>query len=83
MQSYQCPRCGSSKLIPDVRVVDQGQASDGHLKVVVYGDPGALIMKDRLYGKLKADICGECGHVDLRVTNPSELYEHYLESQTT
>jgi hypothetical protein len=44
---------------------------------VVYGDPEALIFKDRVYGRLKADICGDCGHVELRVENPGELYEHY------
>ena len=60
-----------------VTVSDQGEYSDGRLKVVVFGDPSALVFKDRLYGELRADICGDCGHVELRVANPEELYGHY------
>ena len=76
----QCPKCGSSKIIPKARILDQGQHSDGDLKVVIYGNPEALIFKNRLYGKLTADICGDCGHVELRVENPEELYDHYHEA---
>ena len=50
------------------------------MQVVICGDPSAMIFKDRLYGELKADICGDCGHVELRVANPKELYEHYRKS---
>jgi hypothetical protein len=72
-----CSKCGSSKIIPKARVIDQGRNSDGHLEVVIYGKPDALLFKDRCYGRLTADICGECGHVELRVENPEELYDHY------
>ena len=75
-----CPRCGSSKMMFGVTVQDQGQGSNGDLRVVVCGDPPALIFKDRLYGELKANICGDCGHVELRVANPKELYRHYRRS---
>lgn len=75
-----CPRCGSTKILRGVTVVDQGDSSDGTLKTVVIGNPDALIFKNRLYGEVKADICGECGHIELRVANPSELYEHYRNS---
>lgn len=76
----RCEKCGSEKIIPDVMLVDQGQGSDGALKVVVFGNPEALLFKDRRYGKVQADICGECGHVELRVINPEELLRHYRES---
>jgi hypothetical protein len=75
-----CPRCGSAKMMLGVTVYDQGQGSQGTLSVVICGDPSALIFKDRLYGELKADICGDCGHVELRVTNPRELYRHHRKS---
>ena len=75
-----CPRCGSSKMMYGVTVQDQGEGSNRNLRVVVCGDPSALIFKDRLYGELKANICGDCGHVELRVANPKELYRHYRRS---
>ncbi len=65
----------------DVVVQDQGESAGGYLRVVVYGDPSALIFKDRLYGQLLADICGDCGHVELHVLNPKELYRHYRKLQ--
>ena len=75
----ECPRCGSAKLMRGMTVSDEGQYWAG-LKVVVFGDPGTLMFKDRLYGEVKADICGRCGHVELRVANPGELYGHYRKS---
>jgi hypothetical protein len=75
-----CPRCGSSKMMYGVTVQDQGEGSNRNLRVVICGDPSALIFKDRLYGELKANICGDCGHVELRVANPKELYRHYRRS---
>lgn len=77
----ECPSCGSTKIIPGLTVVDQGEGSDGERKAVIFGSPQTLIFKDRLYGEIKADICGKCGHVELRVTNPRELYEHYQKSR--
>jgi hypothetical protein len=73
----KCIRCGSAKMMVGVGICDQGEQSNGSLNVVVFGEPSALIFKDRLYGELKADICGDCGHVELRVANPDELYRHY------
>jgi hypothetical protein len=76
-----CSRCGSEKIIRDARLRDQGQYSDGKGYVVVDGDPEAWILKDRLYGRLSVDICGRCGHVEFRVDNPAELYEHYRKAR--
>ena len=76
----RCRKCDSSKIIPDVTVIDQGQGSDGKLKVVVYGNPEALVFRDRHFGAVTARICGDCGFIELWVRNPHELYEHYLKS---
>ena len=75
-----CDVCGSDKIIPGVRILDQGQYSDGMLKVEICGSPDAVIFKDRLHGELKAYICGNCGHTGLKATNPEALYRKYQES---
>jgi hypothetical protein len=79
-QGDPCPRCGSTQVIPNASIGDQGQHSDGKLKAEVVGNPDAWIFKDIERSELKADICGQCGHVELKVTNPGLLYEHYLRS---
>ncbi len=75
-----CEVCGSDKIIPNVRVVDQGEYSDGNLSLVVLGNPDAVIFQDRHYGKITAHVCGECGHVELSVANPRALYQKYLKA---
>lgn len=76
----RCELCGSDRVIPNVQVFDQGHYSDGKLKLVVCGVPDAIFFKDRLFGEVQAYVCGDCGHVALRVANPRELYDKYQES---
>jgi hypothetical protein len=76
-----CMRCGSDKIVRGARVLDRRENFTSDLTVVVYGEPDALVFKDRRYGTLTAEICGRCGHVELLVNNPAELYEHYLNSR--
>ena len=78
--SGPCAKCGSERVIPSVGIVDQGQYSDGGLKAEIIGNPCALFFRNQMFGKIRADICGQCGHLELRVENPEDLYEHYLES---
>jgi hypothetical protein len=77
-----CLRCGSTDIARHLRVVDQGHHSDGYLELVAYGDPDAIFFKDPTYGKIYADVCGQCGHVELRIQNPGEIFDQYRRSKT-
>jgi hypothetical protein len=74
-----CVKCRSAKMIPDARMLNEGV--NGEPQLVVDANPDALIFKDRLYGQLVADVCGHCGHVELRALDPERLYEHYRQSR--
>jgi hypothetical protein len=74
-----CKVCGSAKIVPNAQVLDHGRPG-GKLQLVVLGAPDALIFKDQRWGEITADICGDCGHLELRVHNAKELYDHYLNS---
>ena len=76
-----CPKCGSSRMMHDLRLHYSGQGSETTLSVVFYGSPEAIIFKDAHYGEMVSDVCGVCGHVELRVTNAQDLYDHYRDSQ--
>ncbi len=76
-----CPQCGSHQIIPQAQILDQGRQSDGLGYAMVDAHPEALIFKDRRYGRLIASICGQCGHVELRVENARRLYEHWQRAQ--
>lgn len=79
-----CSKCGSSKIIPLVGLVDQGQYSDGTLKALVgYTNPEAWVFKGAVHAKLKANICGNCGHTELVAENPEALYEAYMKATSS
>jgi hypothetical protein len=75
-----CSECGSARVIPDLTIADAGQYAAGTVGVVVYGNPDALFFRKPLRGELRAHICGDCGHVELRVANPGDLFERYRRS---
>ena len=76
----ECPNCGSTKLIRDVTLAAQSGDAAGTLEAVVFGHPRALFFKNRESSEIRADICGTCGHTQLRVVDPGRLYEHYRDS---
>jgi hypothetical protein len=75
-----CRNCGSTKIIPEAEIRDQGQHSDGRLKTAVDGNPDALIFKDRVTAILKARVCGDCGYAEIYAQDPRALYEKYRQS---
>jgi hypothetical protein len=79
--SPTCPRCGSDKVVPDVALDYRVAATRMPLGLRVHGKPDAWIAKDTAEGQLSADVCGACGHVELRVGNAAQLYEKYQQSR--
>ena len=77
----KCHICQSDKVIPEVQILDQGQYSDGKLRVAIDTKPYAVLFKGWSKSELKAWICGDCGHVELFVENPQDLYKAYLRKQ--
>lgn len=81
-----CPKCQSTDVIPQVRVMDQTDYNEVgalELGVVVDENPGAFIFKGKRRGTLYAWICGVCGFTELYVSNPGGLLEAYKKSQET
>ncbi|MEL7035520.1 MAG: hypothetical protein AAFO04_07870 [Cyanobacteria bacterium J06592_8] len=78
-----CSKCGSEKLIPHVRILDRGYKNiELDLSVIIYEKPDALpFFKGDHRGQLQAKICGDCGHTELTVTNPGELWDIYQKAK--
>jgi hypothetical protein len=80
MLEGKCVRCRSDKVIPQARIIDKmGHAI--RLGVRVYENPEALMFKGAHFGELRARICGDCGHVEIFVENPGELYSTYRDAE--
>ena len=71
-----CPKCQSTDVIDDVRVVDHG---DHHavrdLTVTLFRNPSALMFKGTVHSDVKARVCGSCGYLELFAANPAALLE--------
>ena len=74
-----CAKCGSSKIIPDAQVFDQGQYSDGYVKVMVPEEPEALIFKGNKLTPLRARVCGVTNPVPLSDAVIAEGMEHFAD----
>ncbi len=84
MAEIKCSGCGSSKVIPNVKIVDHGYMDSIHdLAIELHGNPNARIFKDTRKGVLRATVCGECGKVELSVDNPQELWAIYKRHENT
>lgn len=74
-----CMKCGSDKIIPLAQMLDRGEGSTGKLEAFVgYSNPEAWVFKGTITARMKANICGQCGHTELVADNPAALYQEYM-----
>lgn len=75
MRNGECPKCGSSEVIRDVRVMDRGHGSAdaGDLSAVVYANPQAWVFKNKVSVELSASVCGACGFTELYAVDPAAM----------
>lgn len=80
MKRGLCPKCGSSRILHDVRIIDRnGQYQDMSLSARVERKPEALLFKGAETVELKAHICAECGHAELYAAEPGKLWQAFAE----
>ena len=77
MTTLKCGACGSEKTVSNLRVVTPIYMQENHIEQVqveFLGNPDALIFKQAHREGLRANVCGDCGKVDLHVENPEALW---------
>lgn len=80
-QPTSCLRCGAEQVIPDAMIEDSGEHSQRRLHTLVaLGDPNALMFVNPIRAELRATLCCACGHVELTVRDPEELWRKYVEA---
>jgi len=77
--SSTCLRCGSEDVIPDAYLVDPNYG--GAIGAELMRSPGALMLKGKERGTVRAQVCGVCGHVELFASDPEALWQAYLDRQ--
>ena len=77
MNNDQCVKCGSNKLIKDAEITDFGHGNVKNDLAVYIQKTDRIAFNKFTKGSLRAQICGSCGDVQLRIDNSQELWETY------
>ena len=77
MNDTSCKKCGSNKIIKSLSIVDHGHMNEKkHLSIHIQTTDQMFFNKFEKE-KLKAQVCGSCGKVELYVENPEELWQAF------
>jgi len=82
VREQTCPKCGSPDIIPNVVIPDHyelGMANEMIMRISE--NPSAWIFKGTQKSTMRAWICGECGFVEMYVTQPRVLWEAWQKAQ--
>ena len=78
----QCAKCGSEKIMKGLRVLDHmSSTAVGNLSIELPEHPKdtGIFIKLPTRAPLHANVCGNCGYVELLAPNPEELWEIYCQ----
>jgi predicted nucleic-acid-binding Zn-ribbon protein len=82
MQDGKCPKCGSSAVIPEVRIIDHGHYNAAlDLSATVYTNPEAWVFKGAVSHRFKARVCGSCGYTEFYVEDPQTLLAAFRQAR--
>lgn len=68
-----CPKCSSTDIISDAKVIDRVNAAEMDLTIATYGKPEALLFKDQRVSTVSAWVCGSCGFIELYADAPRDI----------
>lgn len=77
-----CSRCGSSKMIEDGVVFDDGRNSKSLLEAGFLRTPSRIVFRGNVSQVVRAVICGECGYLEMHLDNAPDLYAQYIEARS-
>ena len=82
MDDVRCPRCGSDRVIPNARLVEQDYGAAHTVRVGEFASPDEAFFKWEEKVDVRAQVCGACGYIELYATDPARLYEAYERART-
>lgn len=72
------PECNSEKIIKDAITSDRGDLNVNlGFTVAVDEKPDALMFKQRISSRTKAEVCADCGHIEFVAVSPDMLWAAY------
>ena len=81
MGDIKCSLCNSSKIMNNVSITDFGHGNVKKNLAVYIQKTDRAFFNTSIKGEIKAKICGDCGHIELKIGNPKELWDAYLKNK--
>jgi len=81
MSELICRKCGSNKIMEGLSIVDYSHHNEKKELSVQIRTTDRVLLNKYTQGKFLANICGSCGHAELFVANPKDLWDAYLKSK--
>jgi len=81
MNETKCKKCDSVKIIRDSKITDFGHANIKKNLSIHIKETDSMFFNKSVKGEILADICGSCGNIDLKISNPKELWDAYLKGK--
>ena len=78
-----CTSCGSTEVIPRVRVAARGDGGYYNLQAEVQRRPNAKLFKGAERSGVFAQLCGACGHLEFFADMPRALYAVYQQADAS
>ena len=77
----RCLKCGSDAMVPEVRVIDRGDANTTRLttELGLATKPDAVLFKGEVRVETTASVCGDCGFVELYANDPHTLWDAHID----
>ena len=73
-QTGKCPKCGSLDIIADAKAIDRAHGNSMRdMSVATFGNPKAMIFKDKKETAVSAWVCEDCGFVEYYADYPMML----------
>jgi hypothetical protein len=81
MSEITCNKCGSHKIIKDAQITDFGRGNQINNLSIQIQKTDRAFFNTSVTGAILAQICGDCGYLELSVSHAAELYAAYVTSK--
>lgn len=76
-----CKSCDSTNIVEKLAIADNAYGAIYNLSINIETDPGAVLFRGIKSHNLLANVCIDCGSVELKIKNPKKFHTDYLKSK--
>ncbi len=75
----RCLKCGSDAMVPGVRLIERVNDDRKATELGLATKPNAILFKGEVRVETTAQVCGDCGFVEVYATEPYKLWDAHID----